>query len=179
MTTRRASPPRSSGARVATSLRVAIGADHGGFELKARLIAYVQSTGCEVADLGAHSPQPCDYPVIGAKVARAVAAGAFDRGILLCKSGIGIAIAANKVPGIRAGVCHDRFDAQRSRAHNNANVLVMGAEKVTAPQALRIVAVWLATPFEAGGRHERRVRQIATIERSFARRQNHEHTSRL
>ena len=151
-----------------STLRVAIGADHGGFELKARLIGALQGLGCEVADLGTHSPEPCDYPLIGAKVARLVAAGRFDRGILLCKSGIGIAITANKVPGVRAGVCHDVFDAARSRAHNDANVLVLGAEKVKAPQARRIVAAWLATPFE-GGRHARRVRQIARLERSLCR----------
>ena len=145
--------------------RIAIGADHGGFALKAKLIRWLQSHGFAVADLGTHSAEPCDYPLIGEKVASAVARGTFDRGVLLCKSGIGIAIAANKVPGIRAGVCHDRFDAQRSRAHNDANVLVLGAEKVSAPQALRIVAAWLSTPFEAGGRHERRVRQISRIER--------------
>ncbi len=145
--------------------RVAIGADHGGFALKATLIPLFQAKGLEVADLGTHSPEPCDYPTIGYKVAAAVAQGTFDRGILLCKSGIGIAIVANKVPGIRAGVCGDTFDAERSRAHNNANILVMGAEKLSAAQAKRIVEIWLATPFESGGRHERRVRQITSIER--------------
>lgn len=145
--------------------RVAIGADHGGYELKARLIPVLQAQGLEVADLGTHSAQPCDYPKIGYRVAAAVSEGAFDRGILLCKSGIGIAIVANKLCGIRAAVCADRFDAQRSRAHNDANILVLAAEKLTVAQAKRIVATWLATPFESGGRHERRVRQIASIER--------------
>ena len=93
----------------------------------------------------------------------------FDRGILLCKSGIGIAIAANKVPGIRAAVCRDVFDAERSRGHNDANMLVLGAETLSEPNAKRIVDAWLATPFEAGGRHERRVRQIASIERAVVR----------
>lgn len=150
--------------------RVAIGADHGGFALKAKLIPALQSKGIEVADLGTHSPAPCDYPVIGHKVAAAVAAGTFDRGILVCKSGIGIAIVANKVPGIRAAVCADPFDAERSRSHNDANVLVMGAEKLSGARARRIVGIWLATPFEAGGRHERRVKQIAAIERKIMRR---------
>ena len=149
--------------------RAAIGADHGGFALKAKLIARLQAKGIEVADLGTHSPAPCDYPLIGAKVARAVAERTFDRGILLCKSGIGIAIAANKVPGIRAAVCGDLFDAERSRAHNDANVLVLGAEKLSERKAARIVETWLATPFEAGGRHERRVRQISAIERKTLR----------
>ena len=152
--------------------RVAIGADHGGFELKAELIRFLQAKGLEVADLGTHSPEPCDYPEIGYRVASAVAQRRFDRGILLCKSGIGIAIAANKVPRIRAAVCGDTFDAERSRVHNDANVLVMGAEKVRAARARRIVEAWLATPFEAGGRHERRVRQIAAIEkRAFSNQQ--------
>ena len=154
--------------------RVAIGADHGGFELKAKLLALLQAKGVEVADLGTHSPEPCDYPRIGYKVARAVADGTFDRGILLCKSGIGIAIAANKVPGVRAAVCADLFDAQRSRAHNDANILVMGAEKLSDVAAKRIVETWLRTPFESGGRHERRVRQIGAIERELLRGQKSE-----
>ena len=146
--------------------RVAIGSDHGGFTLKGRLVAVLQAKGLEVADLGTHSPKPCDYPQIGVKVASAVAQRRFDGGILLCKSGIGIAIVANKVPGIRAAVCGDVFDARRSRAHNDANVLVLGAEKLSAAQAQRIVEAWLSTPFESGGRHERRVRQIAALERA-------------
>ena len=160
---------RSLRSRAAAShsslLRVAVGADHGGFALKAKLLVALQTLGCEVADLGTHSLEPCDYPRIAFKVASAVAQRRFDRGILLCKSGIGIAIVANKVPGIRAGVCGDAFDAERSRAHNDANVLVLGAEKLSRAKATRIVEVWLTTPFEAGGRHERRVRQIAAIER--------------
>ena len=149
--------------------RVAIGADHGGFALKAKLIAFLQSRDLEVADLGTHSAAPCDYPKIGHKVARAVAEGTFDRGILLCKSGIGIAIAANKVAGIRAAVCGDIFDAERSRSHNDANVLVLGAEKLRDAHAKRITETWLATPFESGGRHERRVKQFTAIERSLGR----------
>lgn len=149
------------------SRRIAIGADHGGFALKARLIPWLQAQGCEVADLGTHSSKPCDYPPIGYKVASAVAQGRFDRGLLLCKSGIGMAIVANKVRGIRAGVCADVFDAERSRSHNNANVLVIGAEKLGLAQVKRIVTAWCATPFEAGGRHERRVRQIGALERKL------------
>ena len=149
--------------------RVAIGADHGGVALKARLIPLLQMRGLEVADLGTHSTAPCDYPQIGHKVASAVAQGRFDRGVLLCKSGIGIAIVANKVPGIRAGVCGDLFDAERSRSHNNTNVLVIGAEKLSQAKAKQIVERWFATPFESGGRHERRVRQITAIERSLLR----------
>jgi len=151
-------------------MRVAIGADHGGFAIKAKLLPVLQAMGCEVADLGTHSPKPCDYPAIGFKVAAAVAGGTFDRGVLLCKSGIGIAIVANKVPGIRAAVCADAFDAERSRRHNDANILVLGAERLRDGPAKRIVETWLSTPFEAGGRHERRVRQIAAIEKRVFRR---------
>ncbi len=147
--------------------RIAIGADHGGFHLKAKLVAWLRAQGLEVADLGTHTPASCDYPAIGYKVAAAVAQGAFDRGILLCKSGIGIAIAANKVPGIRAAVCGDPFDAERSRSHNDANVLVLGAEQLSDARARRIADIWLATPFEAGGRHERRVKQIASLEKKY------------
>src|SRR3989338_4887016 len=150
-------------------LRIAVGADHGGFALKANLVAWLQQAGYEVADLGTHSPKPCDYPVIGSKVAAAVAQGRFDRGVLLCKSGIGMAIVANKQRGIRAGVCADAFDAQRSRRHNDANVLVIGAEKLGAAAVKRIVDTWFATPFESGGRHERRVRQITAIENKLLR----------
>jgi len=165
--TPRAAARRAPVARHGEVRRVAIGADHGGFALKARLIRLLHAQGMEVADLGTHSPAPCDYPLIGAKVAHAVSERKFDRGILLCKSGIGIAIAANKVPGIRAAVCHDVFDAERSRGHNDANILVLGAEKLSEPRAKRIVETWLATPFESGGRHERRVRQIAALERKL------------
>ena len=137
--------------------------------MKARLIQVLQRRGCEVADLGTHSPAPCDYPAIGFKVASAVARGRFERGVLLCKSGIGIAMVANKVPGIRAAVCHSLFDAERSRRHNDANVLVLGAETLREPSAIRILEAWLRTPFESGGRHERRVKQIAAIERQLFR----------
>lgn len=157
--------PRRRTAAGQTVRRVAIGADHGGFALKGTLLPFLQAKGLEVADLGTHTPRPCDYPTIGEKVALAVAQGRFDRGVLLCKSGIGIAVVANKVPGIRAAVCADVFDAERSRSHNDANVLVLGAEKLSDARAKRVVERWLATPFKAGGRHERRVRQIAAFER--------------
>lgn len=145
--------------------RLAVGADHGGFELKAKLLPFIQQLGFAVADLGTHSADPCDYPAVGYKVASSVASGRFDRGVLLCKSGIGIAIVANKVRGVRAAVCGDQFDAERSRSHNDANVLVLGAEKLSWAAAKGIVKTWLCTEFEAGGRHERRVKQIHAFER--------------
>ena len=159
--------PAAPGLRGSEVRRVAIGADHGGYELKTKLIPVLQARGLEVADLGTHSVQPCDYPKIGSRVAAAISEGIFDRGILLCKSGIGIAIVANKLSGVRAAVCGDLFDAERSRAHNDANILVLGAEKLTAARAQRILVTWLTTPFESGGRHERRVRQITAIERKL------------
>ncbi len=153
-----------------TVKRVAIGSDHGGFQLKARLIAWLQAKGLVIADLGTHDPKPCDYPLIGYKVAGAIAQGSFERGILLCKSGVGIAIVANKLPGIRAAVCNDLYDAERSRTHNDANILVLGAEKLSESQARRIVETWLNAAFESGGRHQRRVDQIAAIEEAILKR---------
>ena len=152
----------------ASPLTVAIGADHGGFALKARLRQWLERQGCVVADLGTHTPAPCDYPLIGYRVARTVASGQFERGVLLCKSGAGIAIAANKVPGIRAVVCNDVAGAVHSRQHNDANVLVLGAERISAARAVAILRAWLAASFE-GGRHLRRVKQITAIERRICR----------
>ena len=149
-------------------LTVAMGADHGGFELKARLRPVLERLGCVVADLGTHSPARCDYPAIGYRVAVGVAAGRFDRGVLLCKSGIGISIVANKVPGVRAALCEDAATARLSRRHNDANVLVLGAERISTARARAILTAWFSTDFE-GGRHLRRVRQIAAIERAIAR----------
>ena len=146
------------------SLTVAIGADHGGFALKAQLRQVLERAGWVVADLGTHSAARCDYPSIGYRVAAGIAAGRFDRGILICKSGIGISIVANKVPGIRAALCEDVASARLSRAHNDANILVLGAERISPARARAIVEAWFATPFE-GGRHLRRVKQIAAIER--------------
>jgi ribose 5-phosphate isomerase B len=144
--------------------RVAVGADHGGFKLKAQVLAWLRAMGLEVADLGTHSEDPCDYPKIAAKVAQAVSSGEFDRGILACRSGIGMAMAANKIAGIRAGVCADVNDAQRSREHNDANVLALGADKLSARKAKQIVKTWIETPFDAQSRHGRRVQQIKALE---------------
>jgi len=138
--------------------------------LKARLLAWLARRGYAVHDLGTHTPEPCDYPRIGADVAQAVAHHRADRGVLLCKSGIGIAIVANKVPGVRAANCRDVREARLSREHNNANVLVLGATRLSTSNAQRIVAMWLKTPFHARGRHERRIRQITTLERRYLRR---------
>jgi ribose 5-phosphate isomerase B len=145
-------------------MRVAIAADHAGFPLKEDLKGFLADEGHEVRDLGTDSEEPVDYPPFCAAAARAVVSGEADRAIVLGGSGQGEQIAANKVEGIRAALCHDLFVARLSREHNDANVLAMGARVVAAAYAREIVRVWLATSFE-GGRHEARLEQIGRIER--------------
>jgi ribose 5-phosphate isomerase B len=145
-------------------MRVAIGADHAGFLLKEHLKQTLAALGHFVDDHGTNSEAPVDYPPICLAVARAVAAGAADRGIVLGGSGQGEQMAANKVPGIRAALCNELFTARLSREHNDANVLSMGGRIVAFGLADEILTLWLATPF-AGGRHQRRVAQIAEAER--------------
>lgn len=140
-------------------IRIAIGSDHGGFDYKASIIKALQVKGYDVVDMGTYSPESCDYPIIAKKVARAVAKGDFEKGILVCGTGIGMSMAANKVKGIRAAVCGDTFSARATRAHNNANILCLGQRVVGEGLALDIVDIWLTTKFE-GGRHERRVNMI-------------------
>jgi ribose 5-phosphate isomerase B len=144
-------------------MRIAIGSDHAGFELKAHFISVLRDGGHEVDDLGTDSTRPVDYPEFCAAVARAVAVGDADRGIVLGGSGQGEQIAANKIRGVRAALCNDLFSARLSRAHNDANVLSMGARIVAEGLANEILELWLATPFD-GGRHIRRLDQIAALE---------------
>ncbi|MDP8229826.1 MAG: ribose 5-phosphate isomerase B [Candidatus Gorgyraea atricola] len=140
-------------------MKIAIGADHGGFNLKQGLVKFLKKKGHSVKDFGTFSKESCDYPIYGYKVARVVGRARFPKGILICTTGIGMSMVANKVKGVRAALC-DRTDIARlSREHNDANVLVL-ASKVTAPsKAKRIAAVWLSTR-ALGGRHQRRVRKI-------------------
>ena len=145
-------------------MRIAIGSDHAGFELKAHLSATLRANGHLVDDLGTHSSQRCDYPPICAEVARAVVRGAAELGIVMGGSGQGEQIAANKVHGARAALCNDLYTARMARAHNNANVLSIGARIVAPALADEIVGVFLATEFE-GDRHIDRLTQIAAIER--------------
>jgi ribose 5-phosphate isomerase B len=145
-------------------MRVAIGADHAGFPLKQRLIATLEQLGHHVDDRGTHDETPIDYPPICADVARLVASGRADRGIVIGGSGQGEQISANKVRGIRAALCNDLYTARLSRAHNDANVLAMGCRVIGVGLAEEILALWLTTAFE-GGRHQRRVDQITEIER--------------
>jgi len=145
-------------------MRVAIGADHAGFLLKEAIKRALPAMQAEVEDLGTGSADSVDYPDFAAPVARGVASGAYDRGILVCGTGIGMAMAANKVAGVRAAPVGDVATARLSREHNDANVLTLGARITTPDRALEIVRVFLETPFE-GGRHQRRVDKIAGLER--------------
>jgi ribose 5-phosphate isomerase B len=145
-------------------MRIALGSDHAGFPLKENLKAFLTDEGHEIHDHGTDSTEPVDYPAYCAAAARAVAAGEADRAIVMGGSGQGEQIAANKVDGVRAALCHDLFLARLSRQHNDANVLALGARVVASAYAREIVRLWLETPFD-GGRHLARVEQIAQIER--------------
>lgn len=142
---------------------LAIGSDHGGFRLKEAVKEYLSAKQIRFRDFGTHSTESVDYPDIAKTVAQAVAAGECDRGILICGTGIGISIAANKVKGIRAALCHDVFSAKMSREHNDANILAMGERVIGEGLALMIVETWLNSAF-AGGRHENRVCKITDME---------------
>jgi ribose 5-phosphate isomerase B len=144
-------------------MNVAVGSDHRGFDFKRRLIALLAELGHGVADHGPDRNESCDYPDFALSVARAVAAGAADRGILVCGTGIGMCIAANKVRGIRAAPCHDTITAEMSRRHNDANVLCLSADLLGEELVERMVQIWLTTEFE-GGRHARRVEKIVRHE---------------
>ncbi len=144
-------------------MRIAIGCDHRGFKVKTKLIELVTRLGHEVCDAGSFSAESCDYPDIAAEVGRKVASGEVDRGILICGSGIGMCIAANKIPGIRAAPCHDDLTAEMSRRHNDLNVLCIPADMLGERLIDRLVEVWLTTPFE-GGRHSRRIEKISSLE---------------
>ena len=138
----------------------AIGSDHGGFALKEEIKKHLEERGIEYRDFGTYSEESCDYPVYGRAVARAVADGECDRGIIVCGTGIGISIAANKVGGIRAALCTDCFMAEMARLHNDANILALGARVVGAGLALKIVDTFLDTGFSDGERHKRRISLI-------------------
>ena len=149
-------------------MRVAIGSDHAGFELKQHLVGTLKELGHDVDDIGTHSLEPVDYPPICAAVARRVAAGEADRGVVLGGSGQGEQMAANKVHGIRAALCNDLYAAHFSRLHNDANVLSLGGRVVGFGLADEILRVWLTIEFE-GGRHVPRIEQIAQIEKEECR----------
>lgn len=139
-----------------TETAVAIGCDHAAFELKEKLKAYLDRRGLPVEDVGAYSAESVDYPDYGRKVAEMVAGGEFSRGILLCGTGLGMSMVANRFPGVRAALCHDLFSAVMCRKHNDANILVLGGRVTGETLAEEIVKAWLETPFE-GGRHQQRL----------------------
>jgi ribose 5-phosphate isomerase B len=144
-------------------MRIAVGADHAGYALKEKIKFHLEGLGHAVEDCGTASSDSCDYPDFAHVVACRVAAGAAQRGILICGSGIGMAIAANKTPGIRAANISSEYEARMSREHNDLNVLTMGARIIAEEQAMAIVDVWLHTHF-AGGRHEQRLKKLAALE---------------
>ena len=145
-------------------MKIALGADHAGYELKDKLKQHLVQHGIEVQDEGTRGPESVDYPDFARKVGEDVAGRRADLGILVCGTGIGMAMAANKVPGIRAANCDTEFEAQMAREHNDANVLTLGARVLKDDQAAKIVDTWLNTKF-AGGRHQTRVDKIMNIER--------------
>jgi len=145
-------------------MRIAIGSDHRGHAVRAKLLDLVRRLGHEVVDMGVETSEPVDYPDIAERVARKVVDHEVDRGILVCGTGLGMCIAANKIRGIRAAPCHDDLTAEMSRRHNDLNVLCLSADMLGERLIDRMVEIWLNTPFE-GGRHARRVEKIAALER--------------
>jgi ribose 5-phosphate isomerase B len=142
---------------------IAIASDHGGYALKQEVIKHLQERGAEYKDFGCFSEDSCDYPQYGHLVAKSVVSGEYETGIIICGTGIGISIAANKVPGARAALCTDCFMAEAARQHNNANILAMGGRVLGSGLALKIVDTFLDTPFSNGERHIRRISQIEDI----------------
>jgi ribose 5-phosphate isomerase B len=147
-------------------MKVAIACDHRGYAVKQRIAAQIQDRGHEVVDFGTDNPKACDYPDFGIPAARAVALGYVERGILIDGSGIGMSILANKLPGVRAAICHDELTAEISRRHNNANILCFAADLLGDELIRRIIDAWLLTPFEQG-RHSRRVEKVTQLERQL------------
>lgn len=145
-------------------MKVALGCDHAGFALKETVAACLEREGHEVLDQGTFSTESCDWPDYARSVAEAVMAGEAERGIAICGTGVGMCMAANRFPGVRAALCNDTYTARYSRMHNDANVLTMGARVIGPGVAEEIVRVWMGTPFE-GGRHSRRLEKLAEMER--------------
>jgi len=148
--------------------KIVIAADHGGFALKQKLGAYLEKKGFLVKDLGTYSPERCDYPVFAYELALEVSCKRYARGILICKSGIGSSIVANRLAGVRAALCYNSKAARLCREHNDSNILVLGSSFVNVALAKRILAIWLETKFK-GGRHLKRLSQIKVIERKIKR----------
>ncbi len=144
-------------------MKIAIGCDHAGVELKGELVKLLEAMGEKVVDFGTNDSKSVDYPDFGDRVSSAVSSGEVDRGVLICGTGIGMSIVANKFRNVRAALCSESFSARMSRLHNDSNILVIGGRIVGKALALEITKVWLETPFE-GGRHEQRLKKISLIE---------------
>ncbi|MBU3127372.1 ribose 5-phosphate isomerase B [Clostridium tagluense] len=149
-------------------MKIALGSDHGGLNLKKHIILHLESKNIEVTDLGTYTEDSCDYPDYALKVANGVVEEQFELGILICGTGIGIGIAANKVPGIRAALCHDTFSAHASREHNNANILTLGERVIGVGLALDIVDAFINAKFQ-GERHQKRINKITEIEKKYSK----------
>ena len=147
-------------------MKIVIASDHGGYELKQHIMPYLEQLGHEYFDAGCYSTESMDYPDVAFPAAEAVARGEYDRGILICGTGIGVSICANKVPGVRCALCGDVVSAELTRMHNDSNMLAMGGRIIGVETAKAIVKIWLETDF-AGGRHERRIGKIKDYERSL------------
>lgn len=141
------------------NLKIAIGSDHGGFKLKEKIIKHLKANNFDIEDFGTFNEDSCDYPVIAKKVAIEIKAKQFDKGILVCGTGIGMSIAANKIKGVRAALCSDTFSARMTRAHNDSNILCLGQRVIGEGLAIDIVDAWLGSEFE-GGRHKNRIDMI-------------------
>ena len=147
-------------------MKIALGSDHGGYRLKNEIISFLKENGYELKDFGTFSTESCDYPDFAEKVAEAVVSKEFDFGILVCGTGIGISISANKVPGVRAALCSDTFSAHATREHNDANILALGERVVGPGLALDIVKTFLTSKFQ-GERHQKRIDKISLIEKKY------------
>ena len=146
---------------------IALACDHAALDMKKEIMSLLDEMGLTYKDFGTYEAKSCDYPVYGSRAARAVASGECDRGILICGTGIGMSLVANKTPGIRCVVCSEPYSAKLSRMHNNSNVLAFGARVIGPDLAKMITRIWLETPFE-GGRHQRRIDMITSIEKGIS-----------
>jgi ribose 5-phosphate isomerase B len=147
--------------------RIAVAADHAGFPLKKLVVEYLKQEGFDVRDLGTHNTDPVDYPDFARAIAEAIRSGDCTEGVLLCGSGVGASVAANKFPGIRAGLCHDTYSGHQSREHDDCNVLCMGPRVIGEKVAMEILAAWAHAKFTDEDRHKRRLEKVAAIEKQF------------
>lgn len=155
-------------------MKITLASDHAGFDYKSQILRYLSENHVDTIDLGTDGDRSVDYPDYAVKVAKRVSEGLNDRGILICGTGIGMSIVANKFPRVRAALCHNLETAEASRRHNDANILILGARILDLDVALSIVAIWLKTPFE-GGRHQKRLDKLQEIEHSLKNQANHDY----